>query len=420
MRRVVASGWFILGPEVEAFEAEFAAACGAAHARRRRHGHRCHHADAARAGHRAGRRGDHLAAVGGVFRAGDHDGRCAAGVRRHRARPADARSARGGCGRHVAHARDPTGAPVRAGRRHDRDSKPSPPATSWRSSRMRARRISPPPTGVRSARSASPARSAFIRPRISARLATAARSSLATRNWRSASSGCATADRRRAITIRRPAPTAGSTSCRRRSCARACRSCAAGPSGAGRLRRGTATSLTGARFVVPARARPRARLSPVSGALLERDALQQHLAHRGVETLIHYPVPIPRQPALAEQRTGRMSGRRSRLRRGAVAAVVSIAPGRFSDACRRCGRRVFGLIETVTHANSHHRRRRLHRLASRGGAARRGPRGVRARRFVDRRDRQHRASQGPARLSLHDRYRVQRFAGRRAWSIART
>src|SRR4029077_16880463 len=30
--RVLASGWFILGPEVEAFEAEFAAASGASHA----------------------------------------------------------------------------------------------------------------------------------------------------------------------------------------------------------------------------------------------------------------------------------------------------------------------------------------------------------------------------------------------------
>jgi dTDP-3-amino-3,4,6-trideoxy-alpha-D-glucose transaminase len=30
--RVVASGWYILGPEVEAFEAEFAVACGASHA----------------------------------------------------------------------------------------------------------------------------------------------------------------------------------------------------------------------------------------------------------------------------------------------------------------------------------------------------------------------------------------------------
>jgi dTDP-4-amino-4,6-dideoxygalactose transaminase len=33
----------------------------------------------------------------------------------------------------------------------------------------------------------------------------------------------------------------------------------------------------------------------------DRDALQAHLAARGVETLIHYPVPIPRQPALAAE-----------------------------------------------------------------------------------------------------------------------
>ena len=31
----------------------------------------------------------------------------------------------------------------------------------------------------------------------------------------------------------------------------------------------------------------------------ERDAVQAHLSARGVETFIHYPVPIPRQPALA-------------------------------------------------------------------------------------------------------------------------
>jgi len=30
--RVIASGWFVLGPEVDAFEREFAAASGAAHA----------------------------------------------------------------------------------------------------------------------------------------------------------------------------------------------------------------------------------------------------------------------------------------------------------------------------------------------------------------------------------------------------
>ena len=32
-----------------------------------------------------------------------------------------------------------------------------------------------------------------------------------------------------------------------------------------------------------------------------RDAMQAHLRSRGVETLIHYPVPIPRQPALATE-----------------------------------------------------------------------------------------------------------------------
>jgi dTDP-3-amino-3,4,6-trideoxy-alpha-D-glucose transaminase len=34
----------------------------------------------------------------------------------------------------------------------------------------------------------------------------------------------------------------------------------------------------------------------------DRGALQAHLRSRGVETLIHYPVPIPRQPALASER----------------------------------------------------------------------------------------------------------------------
>jgi dTDP-4-amino-4,6-dideoxygalactose transaminase len=33
----------------------------------------------------------------------------------------------------------------------------------------------------------------------------------------------------------------------------------------------------------------------------QRAALQQHLAADGIETLVHYPVPIPRQPALSSQ-----------------------------------------------------------------------------------------------------------------------
>jgi dTDP-4-amino-4,6-dideoxygalactose transaminase len=32
-----------------------------------------------------------------------------------------------------------------------------------------------------------------------------------------------------------------------------------------------------------------------------RARLQAHLAEHGIETLVHYPVPIPRQPALAAQ-----------------------------------------------------------------------------------------------------------------------
>ena len=35
-----------------------------------------------------------------------------------------------------------------------------------------------------------------------------------------------------------------------------------------------------------------------------RDAVRERLKDRGVETLIHYPVPIPRQPALAGERPG--------------------------------------------------------------------------------------------------------------------
>ena len=80
------------GPELDAFEQEFAAACRRRARRRRRHRHRRAGARAARARHRSRRRGHHLAAVGGVLGAGDHDGRRAPGVRRHRSGSADARS----------------------------------------------------------------------------------------------------------------------------------------------------------------------------------------------------------------------------------------------------------------------------------------------------------------------------------------
>jgi UDP-glucose 4-epimerase len=78
--RVIDRGWFILGPELEAFESEFAAAIRGAACGRRRQRHRRARHRAARGRHRARRRGDHLAAVGGLFGARHHDGRRPAGL----------------------------------------------------------------------------------------------------------------------------------------------------------------------------------------------------------------------------------------------------------------------------------------------------------------------------------------------------
>jgi dTDP-4-amino-4,6-dideoxygalactose transaminase len=57
--------------------------------------------------------------------------------------------------------------------------------------------------------------------------------------------------------------------------------------------------LAGAPVVVPPEIDPGHvyHLFPVLSA--ERDALAGHLKAQGVETLVHYPIPIPRQPALA-------------------------------------------------------------------------------------------------------------------------
>jgi dTDP-3-amino-3,4,6-trideoxy-alpha-D-glucose transaminase len=46
----------------------------------------------------------------------------------------------------------------------------------------------------------------------------------------------------------------------------------------------------------------------------ERDALQAHLRASGVETLIHYPVPLPRQPAFASITRDRVPSERSEPR----------------------------------------------------------------------------------------------------------
>ena len=60
--------------------------------------------------------------------------------------------------------------------------------------------------------------------------------------------------------------------------------------------------LAGARVTVPPECDPGHvyHLFPILSD--ERDALQARLTSRGVETLIHYPVPISRQPALSPER----------------------------------------------------------------------------------------------------------------------
>ena len=203
--RVVASGWFVLGPEVEAFEAEFARAMGAAHA----------------VG--VGTGTDAIALILRALGIGPGDevittplsaAYTALAIMMTGARPVFAdvdpvrltldpdQVARGD---RPADAGDSAGPPLRAGRRHGR-------ARAHRRaapSRDRRRLLPGAPRdgceAARSARSASPARSASTRPRISARSATAARSSRTIARWRHGSGGCATAARPTAIITRKPA-----------------------------------------------------------------------------------------------------------------------------------------------------------------------------------------------------------------------
>ncbi len=62
------------------------------------------------------------------------------------------------------------------------------------------------------------------------------------------------------------------------------------------------TRLTAGPAIVPPLADPghACHLFPIRSG--RRDALRAHLTDRGIETLVHYPIPIPRQPALAAAR----------------------------------------------------------------------------------------------------------------------
>jgi dTDP-4-amino-4,6-dideoxygalactose transaminase len=61
------------------------------------------------------------------------------------------------------------------------------------------------------------------------------------------------------------------------------------------------TLLNGAPLEVPAECDPGHVYHLVPVLSTERDRLRDHLLRLGIETLIHYPIPIPRQPALQSE-----------------------------------------------------------------------------------------------------------------------
>ncbi len=119
--RVIARGWFILGPEVEAFEAEFADVVRRSAFSRRRHRHRRPGTRASSDWRWSWRRSHHVTAFGGLLGAGHHDGGRHAGVCGHRSAAIDDGPGGDGCGGDLAHRRDHAGAPLRPAGRHDRD-----------------------------------------------------------------------------------------------------------------------------------------------------------------------------------------------------------------------------------------------------------------------------------------------------------
>ena len=113
--------------------------------------------------------------------------------------------------------------------------------------------------------------------------------------------GCATTAASAATSTSRWATTAGSTSCRPRSCAS---SSTRWTSGTGAARRIAARYLAELTNVTLHGRAPRrgAVLASVRRPSDRRDALRAHLDAAGVDTLIHYPVPPHRQGAYAGTR----------------------------------------------------------------------------------------------------------------------
>ena len=190
--RVMESGWFVLGKEVEAFEAEYAAFCGTTHCVGLANGLEALELVLARLGPRRRRRGDR--AVQHLYRdlaRGDGGGRQGGAGRadarraQHRSRPHRRRD-------HAAHPGDHAGPSLRRAGRHGRHHGAGRQA---RAQGGRGRGAGAGRQGARPARPARwamPARTASSRPRTSAPSAMAARSPPTTPGWPSGCACCAT------------------------------------------------------------------------------------------------------------------------------------------------------------------------------------------------------------------------------------
>ena len=173
-------------------------------------------------------------------------------------------------------------------------------ARGRRAGRRHAQRRRPP-------RRARPgrARSASFPPRTSAASATAARSRPTTTRSPRPPGCCASTARTTRSPTSTSATTRASTSCRRRSCACSCRRSTAGPTGAARRPRHYEAAGLGELVSLPAAAdgcEPAWHLYVVRSE--RADELAAGLAERGIGAKAYYRLPVHRQPAMLEIAAG--------------------------------------------------------------------------------------------------------------------
>ncbi len=240
--------------------------------------------------------------------------------------------------RDVAHAGHRARAPLRAAGRPGAADRHCRSATAWRSSRTAARHTWRPAVAYRSARAGCGGAFSFYPTKNLGALGDGGavdhqRRAVAERVRRLRNGGQARPVRSRRGRHQQPARRdpggrpAGAASAAWRT----------GRRGGGRSRRRIAISCRRGCSAVPERDAGHVyHLFPVRSA--NRDALQHHLRAAGIETLIHYPVPLTAQPAFRVRGAGRLSGRRARRGRASFAAASPATDRRRGRArgCTRC------------------------------------------------------------------------------------